>query len=114
MRQVEPRLVVIDSMFTLRKDSVITVRLEDTGHHRNTIAHADGQDRAPVGVVSRRTLNLMATSLGYSVEWADWSTLPEDERGGVGDYFPNRKKSMMVRDTCALRPLRTIAPLVET
>jgi Methyltransferase domain len=104
VRQLEPRLVVIDSKFTLQKDSVITLRLEDLEQSRNTIAHADGQVRVPIGIVSRRALNLMARSLGYTVEWSDWATLPAGERQRLGDYFPDPNKAMMVRDTCALRP----------
>jgi hypothetical protein len=46
----------------------------------------------------------MATTLGYTTEWADWETVPESDRKPVFDYYPNPKKPRRKRGTCALRP----------
>ena len=48
-------------------------------------------------------MELMARSLGYSTEWADWESLPPGQRGGLRSYYrqPPRWKR---RATCALRP----------
>jgi len=100
----EPRLVIIDSEFYMTPDPVIRVIRETTDHHLHSIEHVPGQVIAPALVPSRSALEVMASTLGYGVEWADWERIPPEHRGTVGSYYrepPEWKR----RYTCALRPL---------
>ena len=101
VKQLGARLIVIDSQFLTRDAPVIRLALEQTDSPMNTISHETGQRAAPIGVASKPAVEMMAGSLGYSVEWADWSSVPEGERAGLGDYF--REQSARLRGTCALR-----------
>jgi hypothetical protein len=101
VKQLGARLVVIDSEFLTRGAAVIRLSLESTASHLNTISHETGQAEAPIGIASREALEMMAGSLGYAVSWADWDTLPEDERVGLSEYF--REGHWKRRGTCALR-----------
>ncbi len=77
--------------------------VEPTDSHLNSIPHEPGQEIAPVGIPSRSALEVMAHSLGYTVEWADWDRLPQQRRAGLKAYYrvpPAWKR----RGTCALRP----------
>jgi SAM-dependent methyltransferase len=106
MREVlrlRPSLVIIDSEFSTAKRPVIDLYREDPEKYFNSVAHIEGQTLAPVGLPSRSAVEMMATSLGYSTEWADWDSLPESERQPVRDYFPGAKHQKQ-RGTCALRP----------
>jgi hypothetical protein len=49
-------------------------------------------------------MELMATSLGYDVTWADWETVPEDQREGIFAYYRPEPPHWKRRATCALRP----------
>lgn len=100
----EPRLVIIDSEFCTSTDPVVRIAREKTDNRLNALAHVSGQRRAPVGFPSRSALEVMAATLGYGVEWADWSTVPVDRRHSVKSYF-REAPAWKVRDTCALRPL---------
>jgi len=104
VHQLGPRLILIDSLFTTHKQPLIKLGFENTGKFLNTIAHTEGQLRAPKGIPSRPAMDMMAGSLGYAVEWADWSTLPPDQRQGLPEYFRDPSESAMLRGTCALRP----------
>jgi hypothetical protein len=101
VKQVGARLVVIDSEFLTREAPLIRLSLENTGSQLNTISHETGQTKAPIGIVSRHAMEMMAGSLGFAVVWADWNTLPAAERGGLAEYF--REDHWKLRCTCALR-----------
>lgn len=104
IHQLQPRLVIIDSEFDVSPEATIRIVTEPTDSHLNSIAYVADQVKAPVGIPSRRALELMAGSLGYSVDWADWDSLPLDQRGGLKSYYreaPEWKR----RGTCALRPV---------
>lgn len=103
IRQLQPRLIIIDSEFNLSPEATIRLVSEPTSSHLNSIAHVADQAVAPVGIPSRRALEMMARSLGYGVTWADWESVPRPERGGLKSYYraaPEWKR----RYTCALRP----------
>jgi 2-polyprenyl-3-methyl-5-hydroxy-6-metoxy-1,4-benzoquinol methylase len=103
VKQLAPGLVVIDSEFHLSSTPTIRLALEPTASHLNSIAHAAEQELAPVGIPSRPALEVMAHSLGYNVEWADWDRLRRAERGGLKAYY-RRPPAWKRRGTCALRP----------
>jgi methyltransferase family protein len=107
--QLEPELIIIDSEFFLSPDPVVRIIREKTDNRLNSIPHVSGQVRAPAGIPSKLALEVMATTLGYGVEWADWEVLDEGERGGLASYYrepPEFKR----RDTCALRRLPAREP----
>jgi hypothetical protein len=102
--QLKPKLVIIDSEFATYKQPMIKLMYEDTGKFLNTIAHAPGQERAPVGIPSHAAMEMMASSLGYSTEWANWCDVPPEKRKGLGEYYRDPKEIDRKRGTCALRP----------
>jgi SAM-dependent methyltransferase len=102
---LKPSLIIIDSDFSRAKRPLIDIYREDPEKYFNSVAHIEGQTLAPVGLASRSAVEMMAISLGYRTEWADWASLPESERQGVRDYFDAPNKPRKVRDTCALRPV---------
>lgn len=104
VHKLNPRLVIIDSEFALAPQPVIRLAQEPTASHLNTVAYTDDQSVAPIGVPSFAALELMARSLGYATEWANWESLPPRQRGGLKSYYrqPPRWKR---RATCALRPV---------
>jgi SAM-dependent methyltransferase len=107
--QLGPRLVIIDSEFTMSPRPAIRLVREKTDNDHNSIAHVPGQTKAPVGIPSRLALTWMAASLGYGVEWADWESLKPRERRGLDGYFtepPGWKR----RGTCALRTVEGSPP----
>ncbi|MGY2704304.1 class I SAM-dependent methyltransferase [Nocardioides sp. HB32] len=102
--RLEPRLVIVDSEFALSPDPIVRLIREKTDNRLNSIAHVPDQVRAPAGIPSRSAMELMAETLGYAVEWADWETLPEGRRAGLRSYF-REPPEIKRRHTCALRPL---------
>jgi len=98
---LSPKLIIIDSLFLNRQQPLIRLQPERTDKFVNTIAHVAGQDVAPVGVPSRSAMDFMARSLGYSTEWANWDALPQEQRGGLKEYF--NQDQLKSRDTVALR-----------
>jgi hypothetical protein len=108
VRNLEPRLIIIDSEFANYVQPIIRIFLEPTATVFNTIAHTQEQERAPVGAPSWKAMELMAQSLGYDVEWADWESLPLDERQFVPEYFRHpataKGHADMRRGSCSLRP----------
>lgn len=102
---LQPRLVIVDSEFYLTDEPAIRVIQEGTAGILHSIPHVPGQVRAPAGIPSKTALTVMAGTLGYGVEWADWETVSSERRAGLASYYrepPEFKR----RDTCALRPLR--------
>ena len=103
VKQLAPGLVVIDSEFHLAPEATIRLAIEPTDSHLNSIAHEPGQEIAPVGIPSRRATEVMAGSLGFDVEWADWDRLPPRRRAGLKAYY-RQPPAWKRRGTCALRP----------
>ena len=97
-----PKVIVVDSVFHRSNRAIISVRLEDTGLDRATIAQHEGQAQAPVGRISRPALELMVETLGYTIEWNEWD-VAEEEREPVKDYFDQPGNDLR-RFTCFLRP----------
>jgi len=103
VKRLAPRLVIIDSEFHLSAAPTIRLAVEPTDSHLNTIAHEPRQDVAPVGIPSAAAMEVMAHSLGYDVEWADWDRVPRGQRGGLKAYY-RTAPAWKRRGTCALRP----------
>jgi transcriptional regulator with XRE-family HTH domain len=105
IRALGPRLILMDSDFATRPAALIWLTQEDVSKKLNAIAQVEGQARAVVGTPSFKAMEWMAAALGYTVEWLDWTTLPEAERAGLDDYFSENKPGRPTRRaTCALRP----------
>ncbi|MEM0922699.1 MAG: class I SAM-dependent methyltransferase [Pseudomonadota bacterium] len=102
LRRLEPGLVIIDSEFLNLEAPVIALRREDPSRDMNALALFDGQQKVVKGVPSRLAMEMMADTLGYRLEWLDWSQLPRNRRHGVRDYF---REGEMTRASCVLRPL---------
>jgi hypothetical protein len=103
VKQLAPALVIIDSEFHLSPQATIRLAVEPTDSHLNAIPHEPGQQIAPVGIPSRSALEVMAHSLGYAVEWADWDRLAPQQRAGLKAYYRSAP-AWKRRGTCALRP----------
>jgi hypothetical protein len=103
VHQLKPRLVIIDSEFAVAPEPVIRLAEEPVSSHLNTIGYTEEQEMAPIGVPSFSAMELMAGSLGYTTEWADWDSLPEAQRVGLQSYY-RRAPRWKRRATCALRP----------
>ncbi len=105
VRNVSPKLVIIDSEFIVHKNNpMVSIIMEDTRKKLNTIPFFPGQIKAPKGVVSLKGLEVMADSLGYETNWLDWKIVPKKLREPVSDYYRPGKKR---RFTCYLRPILT-------
>ncbi len=102
IRQLRPKLIIIDSEFMNTKEKQIQLILEDPSKRMNTLAAFDGQEKTVKGVPSRGAMEMMASNLGYALEWLDWNRLPGRHRVGVQDYYREGPKT---RATCALRPV---------
>jgi len=100
IRQLGPRLVIVDSDFSLATAPVIELVRERTDKPLNAVAQIGGQARAITGVPSVAAMEAMADALDYDVAWVDASVLAGDPEG-VRDYFRERK---VRRAVCALRP----------
>lgn len=100
IRQLAPRLVIVDSEFSLARAAVIELSRERTDKALNAVAQIGGQRRAIKGVPSLSAMEALADALDYDVQWLDPSPLGPDPEG-VRDYF--REKAVR-RAVCALRP----------
>ena len=100
MRQLGPRLVIVDSEFSLARAPVIELVRERTDKPLNAVAQIAGQARAIAGRPSMTAMEAMAEALDYRVGWVDPGALVGAEEG-VRDYFRARG---MRRAVCALRP----------
>lgn len=106
IRALRPKLIIIDSEFQNTREPIIRLVREDSRKHMNSLSYFDGQDMVVKGVPSRAAMEMMASSLGYEVEWLDWTKLPPRNRVGVKDYY---RDGPQTRATCALRPMQTAA-----
>lgn len=102
---LRPRLIIIDSEFHLCEHATIRLATESTGSHLNSLEQVTGQQIAPVGIPSAKAIEVMAGTLGYQVEWADWFSVPVPQRGGLKAYY-RQPPSWKRRGTCALRPVQ--------
>lgn len=97
----KPRLVIVDSEFSLRPGPIIMLTREDPTNDLNALAQTEGQEKALIGIPSFSAMEAMADVLGYTTEWLDWNRLPKGKRRAVNDYYRTEAKR---RGTCLLRP----------
>lgn len=100
IRQIAPRLVIIDSEFSLARAPVIELVREKTDNPLNAVPQVAGQTRALKGIPSFAAMEQMADALGFDLAWGDASVF-ETDRAGVADYF---RETGSRRAVCALRP----------
>ncbi len=100
IRQLGPRLVILDSEFSLARAPVIELARERTDKALNAVAQLGGQRRAITGVPSLSAMEAMADALDYDLQWIDPAPLAAEPEG-VRDYFRQRT---VRRAVCALRP----------
>lgn len=105
IRSLSPRLIIVDSEFIVNKKwPMISISCEDTRKDLNSTAHFSGQTKAPIGIVSLKGIEVMANTLGYTIKWADWESIPVEARKPVYDYYrPGDKR----RFTCTLSPINS-------
>ncbi|MEO0358515.1 MAG: hypothetical protein AAF386_09525, partial [Pseudomonadota bacterium] len=101
MHKLKPKFIFIDSEFMMEKAPTVHFFRNETDNPLNALERVPGQDVALVGTPTRRWVWAAADTLGYQVEWVDWTKLPVGQRGGVRDYFRQGAKR---RGTVALRP----------
>lgn len=101
LRQLKPRLIIVDSEFMALNAPMIRMVRERTDNILNAAEHFEGQEIAIKGVPSYGAMKAIADTLGFELEWLDWEKLVPGDRDGVRDYF---RKGEMCRATCALRP----------
>jgi hypothetical protein len=102
LRRMRPRLIIVDGDFSLQQTAMIQLLREDTANPLNAIAQFDGQERALIGIPSRRAMEMMADAIGYSCTWLDWAKVPAHQRQSLPDYYRTQGKC---RSTCLLRPM---------
>lgn len=102
MTALQPNVIVIDNDFHLSDSAVISVRLENIGLDRATIAQQAGQAQAPVGRVGRPALAMMMEPSATASSGTS-GTFPEEGRRPVMDYF-DKPRNNLRRFTCFLRP----------
>jgi len=105
LRQLDPKLIIIDSEFIFNDAAMVRIVRERTDNPLNATAHFSGQQIVAKGVPSRGAMQVFADTLGFDLVWDDWDRLNKDERNGVADYY--RQRSLR-RATCALRPKTTV------
>ena len=103
VRQLHPKLIIIDSDFVKQQGAIIRLVRERTDKNLNATPQIPGQSIAVKGIPSRAALEMMAQGLCYDVTWSHWDSLPPDQRSGVSDYYLSPDRNLR-RATCTLRP----------
>jgi hypothetical protein len=101
MRAFEPKIIVIDSIFSLAKTPSIVLLRNATNEKMNAIAEMQDQPWIPAGTPSIPAVELMANSLGLELNVVPWN-VPAQQRQGISDYF--FKFKLRRRMTVLLRP----------
>lgn len=95
---LNPRLVIVDSLFDLSHDPVTRYFVETTDNEVHAVAD---RPTTVVGRPSRAALTIMARNFGYGTSWAEWDLIPTSERIGIAEYYPDDRD--FIRDTAYLR-----------
>lgn len=90
MQQLQPKAIFIDGEFSLRGQAVIDMVFERTEHKVNAAPQVPGQEKAIIGIPSKKATNFMAHALGYDVFWPDPEAVFGADHAGVDDYFEPR------------------------
>ncbi|EAQ25403.1 class I SAM-dependent methyltransferase [Roseovarius sp. 217] len=87
IRELEPRLVVVDGWFVASEDPILWIE-----RSREALA---GRAR-PTRVPSQGAVAMVAFDSGFDLDWIDWTVLDPDVRQGLEDYYatgPKRRAS---------------------
>jgi hypothetical protein len=103
VRQLRPKLVIVDSAFLTAPALLMELRLEDPASPDRSTARFPGQKQVVSGTVTKQALEVMAKNMGFNTEWLDWSEISPVARIGVDDYYVGYGKHRN-RFTCVLRP----------
>jgi len=101
VKELQPKLIIVDSDFMDRSFPMIQMQRERTFNILNAAPQFEGQEYTMVGYPSFKALEMMADVLGYDTVWMDWNSVPKDQRKGIWDYYRDTGKR---RGTCALIP----------
>lgn len=101
IRDLNPGCIVVDSLFIRKQNPMVQLVREAPDKITNATADFEGQEMTLTGVPSTGAMEKIADVLGYDIRWADWTTVPKDQRRVVGEYF---RKGRKVRATCYLTP----------
>ncbi len=92
MAAFKPGLIIVDTALVDTDEPIIRLKTERTNSILNAAPRA-GQGEAPIGVVSRGGLEMLAAGRGYGVTYVDWNVVPVDSRLNLHDYFGTRKEA---------------------
>jgi len=95
IRQLGPRIIILDGIFVISNTPILQLVNDDTPD-----GAMDGQ-RRPRAVPSHCALDILADALDYELEWTDWSQVPEEGRSGIRDYYTTKGQ---VRASCTMIP----------
>lgn len=106
MHVFSPQVIVIDSLLTDTQIPLTRVHFDRTNHPNNAIPNTPTQVFSPVGDPSTGLLRAMAGSLGYFVDFKDWST-PKSP-AGLLDYIERRRfTAVLVAQESKLYPIQS-------
>lgn len=77
VHSLEPRLVIADGVFAVTSEPVISF-------NKPTVLGGGGSTHL---IPSKGALEMVADEVGFEIDWLDWTTIPEDSRMGLKDYF---------------------------
>ncbi|MGX0976114.1 hypothetical protein ACSSVY_001828 [Roseovarius sp. MBR-51] len=95
IRELEPRLVVVDGWFVASEDPILWIE-----RSREVLA---GRAR-PTRVPSQGAAAMVAFDSGFDLDWIDWTVLDPDVRQGLEDYYATGPK---LRASFTLTPEQT-------
>ncbi|MDJ0631184.1 MAG: class I SAM-dependent methyltransferase [Rhodobacter sp.] len=101
IRALRPGMVIVDSEFMTARNPMIQLTLERTEFDINAAPQVDGQEKAIIGIPSRRAMEKITEVLGFRCDWVDVDAIIGGDRSALSDYFRDGAKR---RGTCVLFP----------
>ena len=92
IRALGATVVLVDSEFSTGKTPKIDLVFERTDYTSNAAPQISGQDRAIIGLPTRKAMNKMAEALGFDIVWAEADMVFRRDTPGVGDYFRGKTR----------------------
>ncbi|WP_406736359.1 class I SAM-dependent methyltransferase [Thioclava sp. GXIMD4215] len=105
IKALEPKLVILDSDFTLSTEPEISLIKENVNFDLNAIPTYDGQINTVVGIPSFRAMEEMCDQIGFDILWQDWDTFSPDQRTFIEDYYlknSGKRAPDKIRSSCYL------------
>ncbi|MER5174097.1 class I SAM-dependent methyltransferase [Thioclava kandeliae] len=110
IKKLNPKLVIVDSDFTMSTEAEVLLLKESTLSDLNAIASYEGQNETIVGIPSFRAMEEMCDIVGFKITWHDWETVALDRRETIGDYYlktSGKRAPDIVRSSCLLAACST-------